>query len=65
MTKEYLLCGSDQDTRILGGPLTVFSGGSLFNDGEWTVVGGINDEVCGYWRIPHVELLKLMCRYDP
>lgn len=60
MTKEYLLCGSDQDTRILDGPLVTFPGGAIFNDGLWTVVFGCNDEASGWVRIPHDELLTLM-----
>jgi predicted GH43/DUF377 family glycosyl hydrolase len=60
MTKDFLLCGSDQDTRILGGPLVAFPGGSLYENGQWTVVSGLNDEGAFWVRIPHEDLLKQM-----
>lgn len=56
MTSEPLLIGSEKDFRVLGGPLVVFPNGALLKDGIWTVVFGINDEGCGWVKIPHVEL---------
>lgn len=60
VTPEPLLAGSAHDTRILGGPLVIFPGGALINRGQWTVVFGVNDEACGWIKIPHQQLLEKM-----
>lgn len=57
MTPEPLLCGSDRDSRILGGPLVIFPGGAIMRDGKWIVVGGCNDEQSFWIEIPHQELI--------
>lgn len=56
MTPEPLLVGSDQDFRALGGPLVIFPNGALLEHGHWLVVFGVNDENCGWIKIPHAEL---------
>jgi len=56
MTLEPLLAGSDQDFRALGGPLVIFPNGAILRDGTWLVTFGVNDEACGWIRIPHADL---------
>jgi predicted GH43/DUF377 family glycosyl hydrolase len=60
MTMKPLLSGSDQDFRALGGPLVIFPCGAHYNAGEWLVVFGVNDEACGWIKIPHVDLNNLL-----
>lgn len=60
VTPKPLLAGSDQDTRINGGPPCIFSCGSAFENKEWLVTFGVNDEACGWVRIPHRNLEKRM-----
>lgn len=59
-TPEPILCGSEEDFRVLGSPLVIFPNGSLLRkeDGksEWLVTFGVNDENCGWIRIPHSDL---------
>lgn len=60
ITDQPLLSGSEHDTRIVGGPLCVFPGGALFENDQWMVVGGLNDEACFWIKIPRNELLERM-----
>lgn len=52
MTTTPLLVGSDQDFRHLGGPLVIFPSGALLKNNEFLVVFGVNDEACGWIKIP-------------
>jgi predicted GH43/DUF377 family glycosyl hydrolase len=61
MTKEPLLAGSEKDSRTLGGPPVVFAQGSIFENNIWTVSLGLNDEQCGWVRIPHKDLQEKLC----
>ena len=56
MTVEPLLAGSDRDLRLLNGPLVIFPGGAIVNNGKWLVVFGVNDEQSGWIEIPHLDL---------
>lgn len=56
MTLQPLLTGSDQDFRALNGPLVIFPNGSILRDNEWLVTFGVNDEACGWVKIPHEDL---------
>lgn len=58
ITSEPLLVGSDQDFRVLGGPLVIFPNGALLDAGTWTIVFGVNDENCGWIKIPHGDIEK-------
>lgn len=60
MTLKPLFAGSEADTRILGGPLVVFPNGAVFTDNEWLLSFGVNDEACGWMRIPHRDLDGLL-----
>lgn len=60
MTTEPLLTASNNDPHVHGGPNCYFAGGSKIQDGVWTVVAGINDEACGWIKIPHADLTKRM-----
>jgi predicted GH43/DUF377 family glycosyl hydrolase len=62
ITTVPLLIGSEHDFRALGGPLVIFPGGSILDEqtNEWLVVFGVNDEACGWIRIPHAELAEKM-----
>lgn len=57
VTSEPILAGTDKETRILGGPLVIFPCGALLQRGKWTVTYGINDEACGWIKIPHDGLM--------
>jgi predicted GH43/DUF377 family glycosyl hydrolase len=56
MTTEPLLIGSEHDFRALGGPLVIFPNGALLDGDDWLVTFGVNDEACGWIKIPHKEL---------
>lgn len=56
ITSEPLLSGSEEDFRALGGPLVIFPNGALKRGDDWLVVFGVNDEACGWIKIPHVAL---------
>ena len=60
ITKKWILAGSEADSRMHGGPLVIFPGGAILKDGVWTVVFGVNDERCGWIKIPHVNLVEAM-----
>lgn len=55
-TPEPLLAGSDADFRVLGSPLVIFPNGALRQGDDWLVVFGVNDENCGWIKIPHADL---------
>lgn len=56
ITPTPLLVGSEHDFRALGGPLVIFPGGATFDGEMWTVAFGVNDEACGWIRIPHSDI---------
>lgn len=63
MTTEPLLSGSDCDFRSFEGPLVVFPNGSVReDDGRHLVTFGVNDENCGWVKIPERDLLDKMLR---
>jgi len=62
ITTQPLLCGSEEDTRINGGPLVVFPCGALSDDGTWLVTFGLNDEACGWIKIPFGQLEQRMIK---
>lgn len=55
-----ILSGSENDPRLYGGPPCIFPCGALHRNAEWLVVFGVNDENCGWIKIPHAELESLM-----
>ncbi len=59
-TPNPLLIGSPDDVCKSNGPVCVFPCGALFENGEWHVVGGLNDLRCFWLKIPHADLLKRM-----
>lgn len=61
MTNEPLLIGSENETRINGGPPVVFPCGAVIDRDEWLVTYGINDEACGWIRIPMKDLEERLC----
>lgn len=57
VTPKPLLVGSEADFRVLAGPPCVFPCGALLEEGaSWIVTFGVNDEQCGWVRIPVGEL---------
>ncbi len=60
ITSRPLLTGSEHDFRALGGPLVIFPNGSLLVDDNWLVVFGVNDENCGWIKIPFSALEERM-----
>jgi predicted GH43/DUF377 family glycosyl hydrolase len=60
ITEKPLICGSEFDSRINRGPLVTFACGSHFENGQWIVIGGCNDEQSFYLKLPHEDLLKRM-----
>lgn len=60
MTTEPMLTASHNDPHVYGGPSTVWPGGSIFRDGNWTISMGINDEACGWMKIPHADVISQM-----
>lgn len=60
MTESPLLTGSERDHRTLGGPLVVFPCGAAIVRQDWLVTFGVNDEACGWIKIPTSELNRLM-----
>ncbi len=55
-TVSPILAGSEDDPRILGGPLCVFPNGADFKDNRWTIVLGVNDEQCAWLRMSNFDL---------
>lgn len=60
ITEEPLLVGSEQDVRGLNGPLVIFPNGAVLDNDTWTVVFGVNDEACGWIKIPNKDIDHLM-----
>ena len=60
VTPNPLLVGSEHDIRDLMSPLVIFPCGSVLEDDTWLVTMGINDERCGWIKIPNQELQKLL-----
>ncbi len=58
VTKKPILEGSLNDIKTTASPPVVFPCGSQFENGEWLVVGGMNDVKCFWIRIPHDNLLS-------
>jgi predicted GH43/DUF377 family glycosyl hydrolase len=56
MTTEPLLSGSEEDFRMLNSPLVIFPAGALLLGGTWLVTFGMNDEHCGWIKIPVDDL---------
>lgn len=59
-TPEPLLIGSENDFRSLNSPLVIFPNGALLEGQELLVVFGVNDEHCGWIKIPVADLNKRM-----
>ena len=55
-----ILAGSEYDPHMYGGPPCIFPCGALLRGGQWLVTFGVNDENCGWIKIPHSELDALM-----
>jgi len=60
MTHEPLLIGSEHDPRVFEGPLVIFPGGAIRQDDSFLVVFGVNDENCGWVKIPEKDLEGLL-----
>lgn len=62
-----LLTGSEHDPRALGGPLVIFPNGALWepSTSTWLVVFGVNDEACGWIRIPDDDLQSRLVDVKP
>jgi len=56
MTKKPLLVGSERDFRAWESPLVIFPEGHVYENEEHLVTFGVNDEHCGWIRIPDGEL---------
>ena len=56
ITTRPILCGSEHDHRAYGGPPCIFPCGALLRDDEWLVTFGVNDENCGWIKIPQADL---------
>lgn len=55
-----LLTGSQNDPWQQRKPLVVFPCGALFENDQWLISFGINDLKCGWVKIPHEDILKLI-----
>lgn len=64
ITVEPLLTGSEKDARANSGPLVIFPCGAKFSDSTWLVTFGVNDEACGWIKIPHADLNKKLKMID-
>lgn len=62
MTNQWLWAGSDEDTRDLGGPLVVFPAGALYENNQWLITAGINDESTGWMKLPHSTIMERMSK---
>lgn len=60
MTVEPLLIGSEQDPRVFEGPLVIFPGGAVKQGEDYLVVFGVNDENCGWLKVPEKDLQRLL-----
>ena len=56
ITSRPILCGSEHDHRAYGGPPCIFPCGAVLRGDEWLVTFGVNDENCGWIKIPQHEL---------
>lgn len=65
ITTTPLLSGSEADFRTLGGPLVIFPNGAILRDGEWLVTFGVNDEACGWIKIPHSAIEERLVSVQP
>jgi predicted GH43/DUF377 family glycosyl hydrolase len=64
LTPEPILCGSSQDINNFDNQWVIFPCGAVLIDSEWIVSFGINDERCGWVRIPHEKLLSSLSQGD-
>jgi predicted GH43/DUF377 family glycosyl hydrolase len=68
ITPTPILAGSELDYRVLGSPLVIFPNGALPDYDEkgmlegFTVVFGVNDENCGWLKMPWKDLEKSMVK---
>jgi len=61
ITELPLLSGSESDVMTLPNALPcIFACGALLRGKEWLVTFGVNDEACGWIRIPHSDLDALL-----
>lgn len=60
MTRTPLLAGSEDDAMLIPAPLVIFPCGAVLDNAEWLVSFGVNDQSCGYARIPHAALDRLL-----
>jgi len=57
IVREPLLAGSEEDVMTLPNALPcIFPNGALLRSNEWLVTFGVNDEACGWIKIPHAAL---------
>jgi predicted GH43/DUF377 family glycosyl hydrolase len=59
-TKKPLLSGSDSDFRVMNSPLVIFPSGAVIDGDRILVTFGVNDEHCGWIKIPKAELDTLL-----
>ena len=68
ITPTPILAGSELDYRVLGSPLVIFPNGALPDYDEkgvlegFTVVFGVNDENCGWLKMPWKDLENSMVK---
>lgn len=62
ITNEPLFVGSEDDERLIEGPLCVFPCGALLEEDKWLVAFGVNDERCAWIRIPMNDLICRMSK---
>jgi predicted GH43/DUF377 family glycosyl hydrolase len=60
MTKTPLLAGSEKDFRSWESPLVIFPEGHVYENEEHLVTFGMNDEHCGWIKIPDKDLEERM-----
>jgi len=60
--QDPILTGSEFDINNLDSPLVVFPCGAVFQSDNWLVTFGINDERCGWIRLPHSYIASLLNR---
>ena len=62
ITEKEILTGSESDFKLLASPLVIFPSGALLENAVWTVVFGVNDEACGWIKIPHNEVDAMLAQ---
>jgi len=62
MTSVPLLVGSERDFRAWESPLVIFAEGHVYEEGVHLVTFGVNDEQCGWIKIPNKDLMKRLER---